>query len=161
MSAPNDGKTEQAPPEGTPEPSQTQSQPLREAWLTVLGVFHSAESEVQKAAGRLIESFGLTSTDGSAQGIAKELMARMKRNRDDFEKKVEDGVKAALQKVREPIDREVIQIRARIEELGRKLEDKGRVRLGRQKDAGAATTTEGTAPKDGVLKKSDKKTDKK
>lgn len=158
MSAPNDGKTEQAPQEGSTEPSQ--SQPLREAWLTVLGVFHSAESEVQKAAGRLIESFGLQATDGSAQGIAKELMARMKRNRDDFEKKVEDGVKAALQKVREPIDREVIQIRARIEELGRKLEDKGRVRLGRQKDA-APTTAEGAAPKDAAPKKSDKKPDKK
>lgn len=141
MSAPNDGKPDPSresdvgPNDGN-DGSHAGQQPLREAWLTVLGVFHSAESEVQKAAGRLIESFGLQSTDGSAQGIAKELMARMKRNRDDFEKKVEEGVKNAFQKVREPIDREVSQLRARIEELGKKLEDKGRVRLGREKSTG-------------------------
>ena len=46
------------------------------------------------------------------------------------------------------------------EKQRRKLEDKGRVRLGRQKDA-APTTAEGAAPKDAAPKKSDKKPDKK
>ena len=136
MTGANDGKTEQPPaPEGK---EAAPSQPLRDAWLSVLGVFHSAESEVQKAAGRLLESFGLSPTDTSAQGIAKEVVARMKKNRDELERRVEEGVKAALHKVREPIDREVAQLRGRIEELGRKLEEKGRGRLNRDKptDAG-------------------------
>ena len=134
MTASNDGKTEPAP---LAEPKDSvPGQPLREAWLSVLGVFHSAESEVQKAAGRLIESFGLQSAEVSPQGIAKELMARMKKNRDELERRVEEGVKVAFQKVREPIDREVVQIRARIEALGKKLEDKGRGRLGRDKKKG-------------------------
>ena len=144
----DDGKPEPAPAQDPKDPKDAgASQPLRDAWLSVLGVFQTAESEVHKAAGRLIESFGISSADTTPQGLAKELMARMKKNRDEFEKRVEDGVKSAFQKLKEPIDLQVGQLRTRIEELGKKLEDKGRGRMGREKKS-KADEPEGKAKSD-------------
>lgn len=143
----SDGKSDPTPGE-TPA-KRPLPQPIRDAWLQVLGVWHSAESEIQKVSHRLLESLGIPPTDGSAQGIAKELMAKMRQNRDELEKKVEEGVKVAVQRVREPIEREIAQVRARVEELGRKLEEKGRVRLGKKK------------PDDATAEPRDTKADKK
>jgi hypothetical protein len=84
---------------------------LHQAWLSVLGVFTSAEH-------RLMESLGLNPENP----LGVELLARMKKNREEFERKVDEGVKTAVAKVRAPIDKEIAQLKARVEKIQQKIE---------------------------------------
>ena len=90
---------------------------LREAWLTLTGAISSAESEVQK---RFYESLGLEPD----ANLAAELMSRVKKNREEFERKIDEGVKATLAAVRAPIDKELASIKARVEKLQEKIDEK-------------------------------------
>jgi hypothetical protein len=84
---------------------------LHQAWLSVLGVFTSAEH-------RLMESLGLNPENP----LGVELLQRMKKNREEFERKVDEGVKNAVARVRAPIDKEIAQLKARVEKIQQKIE---------------------------------------
>jgi len=109
---------------------RTLQQSLRETWLGVLGVLTGADAEVAKAAGRLLESVGLRgegeesphSTKEAAREAARELAERVKRNRDALERRVDEGVRAAVARVRKPIDEELASLRGRMEALQRKVD---------------------------------------
>ena len=73
---------------------------MRDAWLALTGAISHAETEVQK---RFYETLGV-SPDAN---LGVELMARVKKNREEFERRIDEGVKAAVAKVRAPIDKEI------------------------------------------------------
>lgn len=85
---------------------------LHQVWLSVLGVIHSAEHKVA-------ESLGLNPD----APLGAELLARVKRNREEFERRVDEGVKKAVASVRAPIDKELAGIRARVEKLQQRIEE--------------------------------------
>ncbi len=99
---------------------RTIQQTMREAWLSVLGVFSSAEAEVQKATHKLFEAIGVP----EGGDIREELMARMRKNREEFERRIDEGVKSAVAKVRAPIDKEIATLKSRVEKLQARIEER-------------------------------------
>ncbi len=99
------------------EQKRTLQQALRETWLSVLG---GAEEQATRAAHRLLESMGLHPGE---QGIARELAARMQKNRELIERRIEEGVKAAVARVRSPLVQEIAALRGRVEKLQRSVEE--------------------------------------
>jgi hypothetical protein len=89
---------------------------LREAWLALTGAISSAETEVHK---RFYESLGLTPD----ADLGSELLTRVKRNREEFERRIDEGVKAAVARVRAPIDKEIASLKQRVEKLTEKVEE--------------------------------------
>ena len=96
---------------------------IREAWLSVLGVFNQAEAEVSKATNKLFESLGVPADEKGEHHLAAEFMARMKKNRDDIERRIDEGVKATIAKVRAPIDKEIATLKTRLESLQTRFEE--------------------------------------
>ena len=96
---------------------------VKEAWLSVLGVFNQAEAEVNKATNKLLESLGIPADENGEHHLAAELMARMKKNRDDIERRIDEGVKAAVAKVRAPIDKEIASLKTRLESVQARFEE--------------------------------------
>jgi hypothetical protein len=88
---------------------------LREAWFALTGALSSAESEVQK---RFYESLGLQPD----ANLAAEIVSRVKKNREEFERKIDEGVKATIARVRAPIDSEIASLKLRIEKLSEKID---------------------------------------
>jgi hypothetical protein len=111
--------------EDKPDPKSI-PQSFRDAWLSVLGVFTSAEAEVHK---RILEAFNLP--EGAHLGA--ELLARMRKNREEFERRVDEGVKTAVAKVRAPIDKELATLKTRMEKLQARIEEQKRVRAEKKK----------------------------
>ncbi len=105
-----------------PEPKRTLQQSVRETWLSALGVISGAEESAKSAAQRVLESVGL---GGSAEGktVAGELVARVKRNRELIERRIDEGVKRAVARVRQPFVQEIATLKGRVEKLGRSVED--------------------------------------
>ena len=90
---------------------------MRDAWLALTGVLAHAETEVQQ---RFYETLGV-SPDAN---LGAELMARVKKNREEFERRIDEGVKAAVAKVRAPIDKEIASLKERVEKLQQKVEQR-------------------------------------
>ena len=84
---------------------------IHQAWMSILGVFTSAEH-------KLMETFGLNPENP----LGAEIVARMKKNREELERRVDEGVKTAVAKVRAPIDKELASMKARVEQLQAKLD---------------------------------------
>jgi hypothetical protein len=82
-----------------------------------LGAVTSAEAELARATARVRETFGLG--DDRASG---DLFDRIRRHREEFERKVDEGVHSAIARVRAPIDKESAALRAR----GRRCRDASR-----------------------------------
>jgi len=97
---------------------------LQQAWMNLLGVFTTAEH-------RLMESLGLNPENP----LGVELIARMKKNRDEFERRVDEGVKTALSRVRAPIDKELATLKARVEKIQTRIEEqKAKRKASKQKE---------------------------
>jgi polyhydroxyalkanoate synthesis regulator phasin len=105
-----------------PDP-RTLQQSVKEAWLSFLGVFGTAETELNKASARLLETLGFPADEKGEHNIAAELMARMRKNRDEFERRVDEGVKNAVAKVRAPLDKEIAQLKTRLETLHTRFDE--------------------------------------
>jgi hypothetical protein len=88
---------------------------MREAWLVLTGAISSAETEVHR---RFYESLGV-SPDAN---LGAELLNRVKKNREEFERKIDEGVKATIARVRAPIDKEIASLKQRVEKLQEKVE---------------------------------------
>ncbi|MDB4968410.1 MAG: hypothetical protein JWN44_4099 [Myxococcales bacterium] len=97
------------------ESKRTPIAAMREVWLTLTGAVSAAEAEVQK---RFYESLGLAPD----ANLAVEIMTRVKKNREEFERKIDEGVKAAVAKVRAPIDKEIASLKERVEKLQQKVD---------------------------------------
>jgi hypothetical protein len=96
---------------------------VKEAWLSVLGVFNQAEAEVSKATNKLFESLGVPADEKGEHHLAAEFMARMKKNRDDIQKRIDESVQTAVAKIRAPIDKEIATIKGRLEQVQLKFEE--------------------------------------
>ncbi|MSP63531.1 MAG: hypothetical protein EXR72_24945 [Myxococcales bacterium] len=105
-----------------PEAKRPLQKALRETWMHALGVITGAEGEVARAAHRVLEAVGL-STDAEAKGPTRELFARFRRNRALFEQRVDEGVKAAVARVRLPLAQEIALLRGRVEKLQKSVEE--------------------------------------
>ncbi len=84
---------------------------IHQAWMNLLGVFSTAERT-------LMESLGLNPENP----LGVELLARMKKNREEFERRVDEGVKTAVAKVRAPIDKEIAVIKSRVEKIQTRMD---------------------------------------
>src|SRR5438270_1173117 len=104
-------------PEDKEDPKRTPFKAMREAWLALTGALATAETEVQK---RFYETLGVPPD----ANLGAELMARVKKNRAEFERRIDDGVKAAVAKVRAPIDKELASLKERVEKLQQKVEQR-------------------------------------
>jgi hypothetical protein len=104
-------------PNDKDDPKRTPLKAMRDAWLALTGALATAETEVQK---RFYETLGV-SPDAN---LGAELMARVKKNREEFERRIDDGVKAAVAKVRAPIDKEIASLKERVEKLQQKVEQR-------------------------------------
>jgi hypothetical protein len=93
---------------------------IHQAWMSVLGVFTSAERS-------LMESLGLNPDNP----LGAELLQRVKKNREDFERRVDEGVKTAVARVRAPIDKEIATIKSRVEKIQSRLDKR---KAGKPKD---------------------------
>ena len=101
---------------------------MRDAWLALTGAISSAETEVHK---RFYETLGL-SPDAN---LGAELLTKVRKNREEFERRIDEGVKAAVAAVRAPIDKEIASLKERIEQLTAKVD----ARAKRKKDEGGTT----------------------
>src|SRR6478609_11950292 len=90
---------------------------MRDAWMALTGALSSAEAEVQK---RFYESLGVAPD----ANLSAELVSRVKKNRQEFERRIDEGVKAAVAKVRAPIDKEIASLKERVEKLQKKVEER-------------------------------------
>lgn len=97
------------------DPKRTPISALRDAWLALTGAISSAETEVQK---RFYESLGLQPD----ANLTAELMSRVRKNREEFERRIDEGVKAAMARVRAPIDKEIASLKQRVEKIQEKVE---------------------------------------
>jgi hypothetical protein len=97
------------------DPKRTPLATIREAWLTLTGAITSAEAEMQK---RFYESLGV-SPDAN---LGAELLSRVRKNRAEFERRIDEGVKSAVAKLRAPIDKEIASLKQRVEKLQEKVE---------------------------------------
>src|SRR6478609_2619973 len=104
-------------PKAKDDPKRTPVAAMRDAWLALTGAIATAETEVQK---RFYETLGVAPD----ANLGEELMARVKKNRQEFERRIDEGVKAAVAKVRAPIDKELASLRERVEKLQKKVEER-------------------------------------
>jgi hypothetical protein len=94
---------------------------LQQAWMNVLGVFTSAERQIAEALGLNPDA-----------PLGAELLERVKKNREEFEKRVDEGVKAAMARVRAPLDKQVAELRARVESIQTRIEEQKQKRKAAQ-----------------------------
>jgi|SRR6478609_2903160 hypothetical protein len=104
-------------PKAKDDPKRTPIGAVRDAWLALTGAIATAETEVQK---RFYETLGVPPD----ANLGEELMARVKKNREEFERRIDEGVKAAVAKVRAPIDKEIASLKERVEKLQKKVEER-------------------------------------
>src|SRR6478609_11638574 len=114
-------------PKAKDDPKRTPIGAVRDAWLALTGAIATAETEVQK---RFYETLGVAPD----ANLGEELMARVKKNRQEFERRIDEGVKAAVAAVRAPIDKEIASLKERIEQITAKVE----ARAKRKKDEGGS-----------------------
>jgi polyhydroxyalkanoate synthesis regulator phasin len=107
---------------------------LRETWMNALGVLHTAEGELSRVAARWIDLLGKPKE--GAQQWAQDLQQRMRRNREVFEQKVEEGVRTAAERVRVPLVHEVSVLRARVEKLSERIDQEAARRRERRAQRG-------------------------
>jgi hypothetical protein len=104
---------------------RTLPQTVREAWLALTGALVTAEGEMHK---RFYEALGVAPD----ANLAEELVARVRKNREEFERRIDEGVKAAVARVRAPIDKEIATLKQRIEDLQAKVEERARKRKSKE-----------------------------
>jgi polyhydroxyalkanoate synthesis regulator phasin len=105
---------------------------LRETWLNAMGLVSSAEAELSRATSRLAEILGRPKEE--AQHLAQELQARVRRNREELDRRVHDAVHTVSEKLSHPLANEVAQLRQRIEQLNARLDEAARRRRERKPD---------------------------
>ena len=103
---------------------------LRETWLNAMGLVSSAEAEASRVTSRLVEILGRPKEE--AQHLAQELQTRVRKNREELDRRVHEAVKTASDRLRNPLANEVAQLRQRIEQLNDRIEEAARRRRERK-----------------------------
>src|SRR5438105_4679044 len=118
-------------------------QSLREAWMGALGLWTTAEEELFGAGHRIVKAFGRSRTatpggeadangegghaaDAGAAGFPAELLRRLRKNQQQLERRVDEAVKTAVARVRDPLVAEVGALREQLERLAAKVEARKR-----------------------------------
>jgi polyhydroxyalkanoate synthesis regulator phasin len=99
---------------------------LRETWMSALGVLSSAESEVSRLTARIVEILGRPREE--AQHLAHELQSHIRGNRAALERRVEEAVRSAADRLLGSLASEVAQLRRRVEELQGRIDEQARRR---------------------------------
>jgi polyhydroxyalkanoate synthesis regulator phasin len=81
---------------------------LRERWMSALGVLSNPE----------------------AQAFVEEIQRRIQQNRDQIERRVEEGVSGVTDRLRSPLAAEIGELRARVERVAERIEEQLRRRGG-------------------------------
>lgn len=97
-------------------------QSLRETWMGALGVLTDAEAEVSRTVHRVLDTLGSRVEGDSLSAAVRELVERVKKNTAELEKRVDDGVKAAVARVHGPIAAELAVLRVRLETVQKRME---------------------------------------
>ena len=112
---------------------KTLQQSLRDTWMNALGVLNGAEAEVAKTTHRVLETMGIAPA-GSEPGaqlpevkdVVREIFQRVQRNRADLERRIDDGIRSAIDRTRRPFVQDIEQIRTRVDKLQRRVEELSR-----------------------------------
>ena len=89
----------------------------------MLGVFTTAEAEVSRPPTSCSSRSASPPTPKVSATVPPSCLARMKKNREEFERRIDDGVKAAVAKVRAPIDKEIASLKSRLEQVQARFEE--------------------------------------
>ena len=103
------------------EAKKTLQQALKETWMSALGAVSGVEGEMHKATSRVIETLGLP-RDEAGKLATGELLARVRRNTEVLEQRVDEGVRSAVHRLRQPIVIELAALRARLEKVQRAVD---------------------------------------
>jgi polyhydroxyalkanoate synthesis regulator phasin len=118
------------PTTGGPEGGDKSSQELfKELWSQALVAVGGAEDEVKKLLERLSEVVELKPDD--LQRYGKELSERLRSQRKELERSVEDGIRKALGHLKIPSREEVDALRQKLDEVAARID-----RLGSRKPTG-------------------------
>jgi polyhydroxyalkanoate synthesis regulator phasin len=93
---------------------------FQEVWSHALLAVTGAEDEVAKAIGRLQGMAGWSQDEVRRQ--IRQFAERLGAHRKELERRVEDSVKASMQKLKVPRREEVAQLNARLSALAKRLE---------------------------------------
>ncbi len=117
---------------GTEGGERKSSQDLfKDLWSQALVTMGTAEDEVRKLLERLSEVIEIKPEDVKHYG--KELSERLRTQRKDLEKSVEDGIRKALGRLKVPSREEVEALRGKLDDLSARMD-----RLNRRKSAAPA-----------------------
>ncbi len=123
------------PTTGGPEGSERKSSQdlFKDLWSQALVTMGAAEEEVKKLLERLSEVIEIKPED--VQRYGKELSERLRVQRKDLEKSVEDGIRKALGRLKVPSREEVDALRYKLDDLSARME-----RLCNRRKASASST---------------------
>ncbi|HEY3354230.1 MAG TPA: hypothetical protein VGQ83_13335 [Polyangia bacterium] len=102
---------------------------LREAWLGALGALSTAEGELLRLGERLREA-----TVGD-ESLAADLLARIRQSGEQLERRVDEGVRAAVARATPPVSAEIAALNDRLDRLSKRIDDEARRRAERRQAA--------------------------
>ena len=95
----------------------------REAQRAFMQVVMSAEHELARASQKLRESLG-ASDEADARSLTQLFVDRARKQREELEQRIELEVQATLNKVRAPIDREMLAMRTKLDQIEKLMTEK-------------------------------------
>jgi hypothetical protein len=104
---------------------------LREAWLDAAGTLERTESELVRLGERLREAVI------GDESVVAAFTSRMRQQRVDLERRVDEGVRHALALVADPLRHEITSLRERADRLAARLDEQARRRARRRGGAAA------------------------
>ncbi len=105
---------------GSTKKKTTVASLAKDLWLATLGAFSLAEEEVNRFVKRLVDRGSLSQEEGKK--MIDELKTKVKKNRLDFGKMMEESVSKALEKLNIPSKEEVHELTRKVEALTKKIE---------------------------------------
>jgi poly(hydroxyalkanoate) granule-associated protein len=113
------------PTTGGPEGGERRSSQdlFKDLWSQALVTMGTAEEEVRKLFERLSEVIEIKPED--VQRYGKELSERLRVQRKDLEKSVEEGIRKALGRLKVPSREEVDSLRSKLDDLSARMEHLG------------------------------------
>ncbi|MBI2840523.1 MAG: phasin family protein [Acidobacteria bacterium] len=107
----------------TEEKKTTVSSMAKDLWLATLGAFSLAEEEVNRFVKKLVDRGSLSQEEGKK--LVADLRTKVKKNRLDFGKIIEENVSKALEKLNIPSKEEIHDLTRKVDELAKKIDTFG------------------------------------
>lgn len=99
---------------------------FKEAWSQALLGLSAAEQEAEKVLGRIADAAGFTPED--VRRHARDFGERLRAQRRDMERSIDEAVRRATGRLRFPSRDEVASLRQRVDELAARLDEMSRER---------------------------------